>query len=204
MGDVLYCEAGVKMVVRVRVAAACKNGKSWGSLFVNKNIPLDVRDSVYEACFRPVILNGFKTWAMSGRMDDSCDRWMLRYMTGKRKQGRLSSEEVARCGLMEINWRIRGRRLQGLGHVRRMLKIVDDLEVLGKKPVEDWENHWGQCSRTWRCWKFGKSPEPSKREENHCKFNPESRIKALQTKKILRSLVASWGRAKLLRRKVRS
>lgn len=50
----------------------------------------------------------------------SCDPWVLRYMTGVRRQDRVSSEEVPwRCCLMKSNRRIRQPRLQWFDLVRR-------------------------------------------------------------------------------------
>ena len=49
-----------------------------------------------------------------------CDRRMLRYMAGVKWQDGVSSKEVAkRCGLGDIQERIRRERLQWFGHVRK-------------------------------------------------------------------------------------
>ena len=64
-------------------------------------------------------------------------------------QDRVSSEEIAkRCGVKEIETKIRQRRLQWFGHVRReaeggVLRLVDELEVPGKRKV-------GRPRKTWR------------------------------------------------------
>ena len=62
---------------------------------------------------------------------------------------RLSSEEVTkRCGLSEIQGKMRQRRLQWFGHVRREkegggLRMVEEMEVPGVRPV-------GRPRKTWR------------------------------------------------------
>ena len=96
------------------------------------------------------MLYGAETWAMTAKMEDimkSCDRRMLRYMAGVRWQDRVSSEEMAkRCGLKEIQDKMRQRRLQWFGHVRReeggVLRVVDKMEVQGKRKI-------GRPNKTW-------------------------------------------------------
>jgi len=57
---------------------------------------------------------------LTGKLEDifkSCDSRMLRYMASVRWQ---DSEEVAkRCGLKMIQDKLRQKRLQWFGHVRR-------------------------------------------------------------------------------------
>ena len=68
-----------------------------------------------------------------------CDRRMLRYMTGVKWQDGVSSEEVAmRCGLRDIQERIRQGRLQWFGHVNKeaeegILSMVEKMEVTGNR-----------------------------------------------------------------------
>ena len=152
LGDVLDCEAGVERSVRARVAVAWKKWREMASLLVNKSIPLKCRGSIYETCIRSAMLYGSETWAMTGRLEDilcRCDRRMLRYMTGVRWQDRTPSEEMARrCGLKELHSRVRQRRLQWFGLVRRepeggILRTVEEFEVHGRRPV-------GRPKRTWR------------------------------------------------------
>ena len=152
LGNVLDCEAGVEKAVRARVAAAWTKWREMASLLINRSIPLKVRASVYESCVRSVMLYGAETWGMTGRMEDilkSCDRRMLRYMAGVKWQDRVSSEEIAkRCGVKEIETKIRQRRLQWFGHVRReaeggVLRLVEEMEVPGKRKV-------GRPRKTWR------------------------------------------------------
>jgi len=50
----------------------------------------------------------------------SCDRRMLRYMARVRWQDSISSKEMAkRCGLKMIQDKLRQKRLQWFGHVKR-------------------------------------------------------------------------------------
>ena len=69
-----------------------------------------------------------------------CDRRMLlRYMTGRKWQDGVSSEEVAkRCGLGDILERTRRGRLQWFGQVRRegeerVLRKVQKIQVTGNR-----------------------------------------------------------------------
>jgi len=60
---------------------------------------------------------------LTGKLEEilkSCDSRMFRYMARVRRQDRISSEEVAeRCGLKMIPVKLRQKRLQWFGHVRR-------------------------------------------------------------------------------------
>jgi len=66
-----------------------------------------------------------------------------------RWQDRISSEEVAKiCGLKMIQYKLRQKRLQWFGHVRRetegeVLRQVEEMEVSGKRKV-------GRPRRTWK------------------------------------------------------
>jgi len=108
--------------VRARVAAAWTKLREIVSFITNKSILLMVRGSVCESCVRS-LLYGAVTWALTEKLEDilkSCDSRMLRYMAGMRWQDRISCEEVAkRCGLKMIQNKLRKRRLQWFGHVRK-------------------------------------------------------------------------------------
>jgi len=142
LGDVLDCEAGVERAVRARVSAAWREWRVLASVLTDKRIPLRTRASVYEGCIRSVMLYGSETWALTQKDEDimrKCDRRMLRYMTGVKWQDGVSSEEVAeRCGLEDIQERIRQGRLQWFGHVRRegeegVLRMVEKMQVTGNR-----------------------------------------------------------------------
>jgi len=72
---------------------------------------------------------------------ESCDSRMLRYMARVRWQDRIYSEEVAkRCGLKMIQDKLRQKRLQWFGHVRReteggVLRLVEEMEISGKRNI---------------------------------------------------------------------
>ena len=93
-----------------------------------------------ERCVRSVMLYGAQTWAMTEKMEDimkSCDRRMLRYKAGVRWQDKISSEVVEkRCGSKEIQDKMRQRRLQWFGHVKR----EKERGVLKKKSRKTKEN----------------------------------------------------------------
>jgi len=88
---------------------------------------------------------------MTGKFEDilhSCDSRMLRYMARVRWQDMISSEEEAkRCGLKMIQDKLRQKRLQWFGHVRReteggVLRLAEEMEVSGKRKVERPRNTW--------------------------------------------------------------
>ena len=98
------------------------------------------------------MLHGAETWQMKKRIENilrRCDRRMLRYMAGVSWADRIPSVEVAkRCGLTDIQGKMRQRRLQWFGHVRREkegggLRRVEEMRVPGVMPV-------GRPKRTWR------------------------------------------------------
>jgi len=87
------------------------------------------------------MLYGTETWELTGKLKDilkSCDSRMLRDMARVRWQDRISSEEDAKiCGLKMIQDKLRQKRLQWFGHVRReedggVLRLVEEMEVSGK------------------------------------------------------------------------
>ena len=69
------------------------------------------------------MLCGAETWQMKKRTENiltGSDRRMLRYMADVSWTDRIPSVEVAkRCGLTDIQGKMRQRRLQWFGHVRR-------------------------------------------------------------------------------------
>jgi len=151
LGDVVDNVAGVEHTVRTRVAAAWKKWREVVSLLLNKNITLKIRGNVYEACVRSVMLYGSETWAMSRKMEGiliGCDRRMLRYMAGVKWQDMITSEKVAQlCGVKEIAEKLRHRRLQWYGHVKRdkdggALRTTEEMEVAGKRSK-------GRPKKTW-------------------------------------------------------
>ena len=115
------------------------------SLLKNRHLPSKFRRSVYESYVRSVLylLHEAETWQMTEKFEDilkHCDRKMMRHTAGVRWTDRISSVEVAwRCGLTESRGKIRQRRLQWFGQVRREkdgggLSRVEKMEVLGDMP----------------------------------------------------------------------
>lgn len=153
LGDMIDCEAGVERTVRMRVAAAWSKWREMSSLLTNHSIPLKSRAGVYEACIRSVLLYGSETWAINERHSvilRSCDRKMLRYIAGVRWQDQVGSGEVAeRCGVKELEVRLRQGRLRWFGHVRRaehsMMRRVEEMEVGGRRPVGRPKKTWRRC-----------------------------------------------------------
>jgi len=98
------------------------------------------------------MLNGAETWALTGNLEDilkGCDSRMLRYMARVRWQDRISNEKMAkRCGLKMIQDKLRQKRLQWFGDVRReteggVLRLVEEMEESGKRKV-------GRPRKTWK------------------------------------------------------
>ena len=122
LGNVFDCEAGVERAVRARVAAAWMKWKEIASMLVNRGIASVSRGGVYDACIRSVLLYGAETWALTDRIANvlrTCDRRMLKCITGVRWEDGVASGEVARrCRLAELEDVVR-RRLRWFGHVVR-------------------------------------------------------------------------------------
>ena len=79
-----------------------------------------------------------------------CDRRMLKYIADVSWKDKVNSEEVAkRCGLKEIQEKMRQRRLQWFGHVRR------EEECRGNEELDRWEGQKElgirQCRWLWTC-----------------------------------------------------
>jgi hypothetical protein len=152
LGDMVDRVGGVERAVRVRTAAAWSKWRDIAGLLCRRKIPLKHRAMIYEACVRSVLLYGMETWPMTQRVEaciQSCDRRMLRYMTGVSLRDRVPSEEVARrCGLPQVVDILRARRLRWFGHVQRRngneaLAVVRDWEVEGRRPR-------GRPRKTWQ------------------------------------------------------
>ena len=143
LGSVLDRDGGVDRAVRLRVVAAWTKWREIAGLLCNRRIPLKSRANIYDACIRSVILYGAESWPLTQRLEkyiQSCDRRLLRYMSGVSLRDRVSSAEVAQgCGLREILMVVRVRRLQWFGHVKRReegeaLSIVHRWQVEGRRP----------------------------------------------------------------------
>ena len=85
-----------------------------------------------------------ETWALTERLEGlvaSCDPRMLRYMSRVRWQDRITNEEVRRrCGVENLEHRLRKTRLRWFGHVKRrdknsILRSSMKLKVEGRRPV---------------------------------------------------------------------
>jgi len=119
-------------------------------------IPLKIRSSVYESCVGQLCCMVLRHWALTVKLEDSlksCDSRMLRYMARVRWQDRISSEEVAkRCGLKMIQDKLRQKRLQWFGHVRRETEggvlrlVIGDKE--SRKTKENLERYSEEGFRT--------------------------------------------------------
>ena len=69
LGDVISCEGGVELAVKVRISGAENKWRELASLLVNHSIPLEERAKVYCACKRPTLLYAVETWALTERLE---------------------------------------------------------------------------------------------------------------------------------------
>ena len=73
---------------------------------------------------------------------------MLRYMSKVRWQDRITNEEVRRrCGVENLEHRLRKTRLRWFGHVKRRdenstLRRAMELEVEGRRPASRPKKNW--------------------------------------------------------------
>ena len=143
LGSVLDREVGVEGAVRARVAAAWAKWREIAGLLCNRWIPLKSRGNISDACIRSVILYGAESWPLTQRLEKcihSCDRRLLRNMSGVSLRDKVSSTEVAqRCGLEDLLEVKRVRRLQWFGHVNRReegeaLSRIHKWHVEGRRP----------------------------------------------------------------------
>lgn len=84
---------------------------------------------------------------MGTRVRVTYDQRMLRYLSGITWRGRVSGEEVARCGLKKLSVVLRMMRLRWLGHTKRR----EGNESLGKAARMEGP---GCCppGRPWKTW----------------------------------------------------
>ena len=94
-----------------------------------------------------------ETWALMERLEDlltSCDHRMLRNMSRVRWQERITNEEVRRrCGVENLEHRLRNMRLRWFSHVKRrdensILRRAMELEVEGRRPVGRPKKAWSK------------------------------------------------------------
>ena len=143
LGSIVDRQGDVERAVRSRVATAWSKWREIAGLLCNRRIPLRNRSQVYTTCIRSVLLYGAESWPLTQRMENcirSCDRRMLRLLSGVSLRERVRSAEVAqRCGLVEILDEARVRRLKWFGHVQRReegeaLSVIRNLQVEGRRP----------------------------------------------------------------------
>ena len=134
-----------------------KSSSDWGKwreiagLLTNLHVPSKNRGSIYSSRIRPVFLYGMKVWTVRIKLEESlqsCDRHMLRYMTGVPLADRVSSVKIpSRCGVKTLTLVMRENRLRWCGHVKR--RLCD--EVLGEVPEMGvpGTKHKGRSKKTW-------------------------------------------------------
>ena len=96
--------------VRDIVTAALSKWFEIAGLLYNRRFPLKNRANIYDVCIRSVTLYRAESWPFTQRLEkciQSCNKRVLRYMSGVPLRDRVSSTEVAqRCGLkviLEVN-----------------------------------------------------------------------------------------------------
>ena len=151
LGDFITSDGGSERAVQARISMAWNKWRELASLLRNVHIPLRCRSNVYSACIRSVLLYGAVSWSLTQSLTQricSCDRRMLRYMSGVSLKDNFPSTEVARrCGLRPLEDLLVERRLRWFGHVKRRceesaLGSVLRLNVGGTRPR-------GRPRKTW-------------------------------------------------------
>ena len=81
---------------------------------------------MYEACITSALICVSEAWPVTKKVENilkGCDRIKIRYMTGIKRKEAISSQDILnKCGLEDLSSRIRRRRLQWFGHVKRVMK----------------------------------------------------------------------------------
>ena len=154
LGDVFGQEGGAERTVKMRVAVAWSKWRELAGLLRNSNIPLKYRATVYDSCIRSALLYPSETWPLTQTLETmirSCDRRMIRMMTGTSLMDRVSSDDLLRrCGLLDVIKVISVRRLRWYGHVARRsnteeLGRVFCMMVEGRRPRGRPKKTWMNC-----------------------------------------------------------
>ena len=153
LGDMLDTDAGAERAVKTRVACAWSKWRELASILTNKSIPLKSRARVYEMCVRSVLIYGSEAWPLTQSLTEllrTTDRRMMRYMANIRLKDKIPNKEVARrCGLPDLESRLRQRRLRWFGHVKRaeadIIGEVSTLPVAGRRPPGRPQKTWHDC-----------------------------------------------------------
>ena len=147
-------EGGAERTVKMRVAIAWSKWRELSGLLRNRSIPLKNRAGVYDSCIRSALLYASETWPLTQNLETtirSCDRRMIRMMTGTSLADRVSSDELLRrCELSDVIKVISVRRLRWYGHVARRssteeLKRVFCMQVEGRRPRGRPKKTWINC-----------------------------------------------------------
>ena len=154
LGDMFGPEGGAERTVKMRVAIAWSKWRELAGLLRNRSIPLKNRAAVYDSCVRSALLYASETWPLTQHLETtirSCDRRMIRMLTGTSLTDRVSSDELLRrCGLSDVIKVISVRRLSWYGHVARRssteeLGRVFCMEVEGRRPRGRPKKTWMNC-----------------------------------------------------------
>ena len=122
-------------------------------MLVNHSIPPEERAMFYCACVRPPLLYAVETWELTERLEGllaSCDQRMFIYMSRVRWKDKITNKEVRRrCGVENLEIRLRKMRLRWFGHVKRRdenskLWRAMELEVESKRPLGRPKKIWSK------------------------------------------------------------
>ena len=150
LGDVLSCKGNAETAVRNRIKAAWNNWRVLAAVMMRRDIPLNLRLSLYRSTIRPVLLYGSETWPMTQALENQIRRTdlkMLKWIQRLHTEDRISTEEILkRSNMLDIGTVMQQHRLRYFGHVKRsqdhLIQEVVNLEVEGKRPR-------GRPRKTW-------------------------------------------------------
>ena len=139
--------------VRGRIDAAWLSWRNISGLLQNNIISLKYRSGIYDACIRPVLLYGSKTWASRQKLVETLVRnenKMLRRLVDMKFIGQRSNQLVEICGIPRLETRLRNQRLRWFGHILKKPKNsltlrVYNMNLDGRKPVGRPKKTWKKC-----------------------------------------------------------
>ena len=107
---------------------------------------------VYKSMVRPVLLYGAETWATKEtdmKLLEKTEMRMLWWIKGVSLKDHVRSEKIrAELGVAQIRDKVKEARLRWFGYVKRSdsyIKIVYEMEVIGKRSRGRQKIRWGDC-----------------------------------------------------------
>ena len=124
LGDVISTEGGAQEAVTSRIRSAWKKLKDVSNVTCGRSISLRVRSTLYKSYVRNALTYGAECWAL--KMEDerrlkTTEMRMLRMICGKTLKNKMNNVKIREMtGVVRLEEFLRKKRLQWLGHVKRM------------------------------------------------------------------------------------